>query len=136
MTKHRLCTGMAGSMEPVFTTYGLILAIKRIVSATAVSMIRVEIIEAADLVILLRREFFFVPALRDLFMFCLPSFLKNIIARYAGGRIEDMRICKEIEIDYNVCLCIHYIIRAKRYDIIARYAGSRSQICVSARALK
>lgn len=24
-----------------------------------------------------------------------------------------MRICKEIEIDYNVCLCIHYIIRAK-----------------------
>lgn len=59
LTKHRLCTGMAGSMEPVFTTYGLILAIKRIVSATAVSMIRVEIIEAADLVILLRRELFF-----------------------------------------------------------------------------
>ena len=33
-------------------------------------------------------------------------------------------------------LCIHYIIKAKRYDIIARYAGSKSLICVSARAFK
>jgi len=75
-------------MEPVFTTYGLILAIKRIVSATAVSMIRVEIIEAADLVILLRREFFCAGFER--FVHVLSAFISEKYNRpICGG--EDRR---------------------------------------------